>query len=65
MVYPNLFKNRYPLLKGKNWLQTVSPEDKRAFIEIGLHHALNGVLGGIARSTNGKRDKRGRFVKEL
>lgn len=64
MVYPGLFKNRYPILKGRNWIKQVMPEDQNAFIQIGLSHAMNGVLGGKVRGRNGKRDKFGRYVKE-
>jgi hypothetical protein len=58
--YPNLFKNRYNLTgKGKGWINTIMPEDQRAFIQIGLENALHGVLGGIARSKTAKRYPKG------
>jgi hypothetical protein len=64
MTYPNLFKNRYPEgLRGRDWINRVMPEDQKAFQEIGLDHALHGVLGGIARAKTGKRDNRGRFIR--
>ena len=62
-LYSGIFKNSYPELKGKNWLQSVSIEDKKAFIQIGFIASDCGRKGGISRGKNGKRDKRGRFVK--
>lgn len=59
MIYPNLFKNRYSSLTGKNWITTIMPEDQKAFVEIGLLHAQNGVLGGKARARTGKRYPKG------
>jgi hypothetical protein len=30
MIYPNLFKSRYTL-KGKDWIKTITAEDRLAF----------------------------------
>ena len=46
MLYPNLFKSRYTNLQGRNWLTTIEPEDKKAFIEIGLQATDYGAKGG-------------------
>jgi hypothetical protein len=59
MRYPNLFKSRYLVLTGRDWLKSVMPDDQKAFIEIGLSCAMNGVLGGIARANTGKRYPKG------
>ncbi len=48
MKYPNLFKDRYPELKGSDWLNFVSEEDRKAFIELGFSHSDFGRLGGKA-----------------
>lgn len=61
--YSNIFKNRYPELRGKNWLQSVSVEDKKAFINIGFMASDCGRKGGKARAEKAKRDYRGRFIK--
>lgn len=63
MTYPNLFKNRYAELKGKNWIKSVSVEDRKAFSQIGFFHSDFGRLGGIVRGKSGKRDSKGRFIK--
>jgi hypothetical protein len=47
-LYPNLFKSRYPVLQGKDWINTIDPEDKQAFIQIGLQAADHGRTGGRA-----------------
>ena len=48
MKYPNLFKSRYENLQGKNWINSIDPDDKKAFIEIGLQETNHGVKGGRA-----------------
>lgn len=63
MIYPNLFKSRYDL-KGKDWIKTISPEDRLAFVQIGFKHSDFGRKGGLKRAKTGKRDSRGRFTKE-
>ena len=60
--HPNLFKNRYPKLKGRDWIKKIDPEDKQVFISIGMTHNQHGKLGGKHRAKNGLRDKRGRFI---
>ena len=64
MIYPNLFKSRYPILKGSDWIKTISPEDRLAFVQIGFKHSDFGRKGGLHRAKFGKRDKKGRFTKE-
>lgn len=46
--YPNLFKNRYPTLSGRDWINSIDPEDRQAFIELGLSAMDFGKLGGQA-----------------
>lgn len=48
MQYPNLFKSRYPVLEGKDWIRTVDEDDRKAFIEIGLQAMDYGSKGGRA-----------------
>ena len=61
MTIPNnYFKEKYNLT-GKDWINRIDPEDKKAII-----HSLNqkngyGHLGGKARAETGKRDSNGRF----
>jgi hypothetical protein len=62
MTYPGLFKSRYGNLKGRNWLQTIDPDDRRAFVEIGHKESQWGRLGGLARA-QGPRNSKGRFIK--
>lgn len=61
--YKGIFKNRYPELKGRDWIKSIDPEDRQAFIRLGLKCAEYGRLGGIARAKNGKRDHKGKFTK--
>ena len=68
MTYPNLFKNRYPGLKGQNWLSDIPKEDRKAFSQLGLseQRAKNiniHQIGGKACAKKMRRDKRGRFIK--
>jgi len=63
MTYKNIFKNRYPELKGSDWIKTVSTEDRKAFIQIGFIASECGRKGGRARSQGAKKDYRGRFIK--
>lgn len=62
MIYPNLFKSRYTL-RGRDWIKCLSPDDRVAFIWLGLKHADFGRLGGKARANTALRDSRGRFIK--
>ncbi len=62
--YKGIFKRRYPELKGRDWLSRISAEDKQAFIKLGLQCSEYGRLGGLVRAKNGKRDHKGRFIKE-
>lgn len=48
MRYPNLFKSRYPSLQGKDWINSIEPEDRQAFIQIGLQETGYGKSGGHA-----------------
>lgn len=61
--YPGLF-HAYTERKGKDWLKKVEPVDRQAFCFIGMRAHDFGRLGGKARARTGKRDRRGRFVKE-
>lgn len=46
-MYPNLFKARYPVLKGKDWVRRIHPEDRAVFVSIGAEFHLHGVIGGL------------------
>jgi len=48
MMYPGLFKARYPVLKGKDWVRTIDPEDRAVFVSIGAEAHLHGYLGGLS-----------------
>jgi len=50
MLYPNLFKSRYPAeaFRGKAWVRNLEPEDLDAFVQIGLEAADHGRMGGEA-----------------
>ena len=48
MTYPDLFKSRYPVLKGKDWIRTIESDDQKVFISIGLEEMQHGKLGGQA-----------------
>lgn len=62
-MYDNMFKNKYPMLKGKNWIQSLSDEDKKIFYELGAAANGYGHIGGVARVKQAKRDNKGRFIK--
>ncbi len=64
-IYPDLFKRNYPELKGKNWLLSVSEEDRKAFIRLGFTHSDYGRKGGNVRAKTAQRDYRGRFVSQF
>jgi hypothetical protein len=57
-----LFKNRYPHLRGHNWINQLADEDKQVLVDLGLQAALWGHLGGVARSKTAPRDEYGRFT---
>lgn len=63
MLYPILFKNKYPKLSGKDWVRHIDPEDRQVFIQIGMAAWDYGRVGGLARAKMAKRDSRGRFTK--
>lgn len=63
MTYPDLFKRRYSSLTGKDWLRSVLPEDRQAFISIGMQAHDYGKMGGKERTQTAKRDPKGRFTK--
>jgi hypothetical protein len=46
MMYLNLFKNKYSVLKGKDWVRRIEPEDRAVFVSIGMEANLHGVIGG-------------------
>lgn len=48
MKYPDLFKSRYPDLKGKAWIKAIDPEDRKVFVDIGLQEMDHGRKGGLA-----------------
>jgi hypothetical protein len=63
-VYPNLFKSRYPILKGSDWITNLPPEDRKVFSEIGRASMAHGHMGGAANVENAKRDEKGRFKRK-
>lgn len=63
MTYPNLFKSRYPSLKGKDWIRRIESDDRRVFVRIGQAEHEYGRKGGRARAQSAKRDQKGRFTK--
>lgn len=48
MKYPGLFRSRYPVLRGKDWIKALEPDDLKAFVEIGLQETDHGRKGGLA-----------------
>jgi hypothetical protein len=63
MLYPDLFKKHFPSLRGKDWLRSLPPEDRKVFGWMGCEANQHGRLGGKARVASAKRDERGRFAK--
>ena len=56
-------KERYPELKGKDWINQLDPEDRQVVLHALQANGDYGKLGGQARAQNGKRDESGRFAK--
>ena len=46
--FPNLFKSKYPVLEGKDWVRRIEAEDLAVFVDIGLKANDHGRLGGQA-----------------
>lgn len=65
-LHHGLFFVRYDPLKGRDWLRSISAEDRQVFATLGREHTPENIhsLGGQARAERARRDKRGRFVKE-
>ncbi len=57
-----IIKSRYPSLKGKDWIRTISKEDKDALIALLHSNADHGKIGGYIRASNANRDNKGRFT---
>jgi hypothetical protein len=55
MNYSGIFKARYPVLTGKDWIRRINPDDRAVLVDIGLQAAEHGHLGGVALA-----QKRGR-----
>lgn len=55
-------KARYPELKGKDWINQISHEDREAFMHEVRSMGLHGVLGGQARARKAKRNEKGEFI---
>lgn len=55
------FKKNYRL-HGRDWLRSVSVEDRQAFAHVGQSCAEYGRRGGQARAANARRDHLGRFM---
>lgn len=47
MNYSGIFKARYTL-RGKDWIRTIDPDDRRVLVDIGLQAAEHGRAGGRA-----------------
>jgi hypothetical protein len=65
--YPGCLRQRYPELRGRDWLRRIPPEDRRAWAFLGrLALAERSVnwqrLGGQTRAKQAQRDRRGRFL---
>lgn len=56
------FKERYPDLKGRDWINQLSAEDKQVFVWNWQRSTEFGHLGGVVRASTAKRDERGRFA---
>jgi len=56
-----IFSSRYDL-RGKGWINSLTPEDKQALIAVGCEASDYGKLGGKARASTARRDHRGRFA---
>lgn len=56
MTYPDLFLSRYSELKGRDWIRRVEPDDRAAFVNIGLKEACHGQMGGRALYTKKGRE---------
>lgn len=54
---------KYYKLSGRDWLRTVSKEDRAALAHIGFAASGYGVVGGLKRAATAKRDAKGRFTK--
>lgn len=48
MNLQGVFKARYPVLKGKDWVRKIDPEDRAVFVSIGAEAHLHGIKGGNA-----------------
>lgn len=46
-IYFGLFSSRYQL-KGRDWVKSLSPEDLKVFVDIGLQASGHGQKGGRA-----------------
>jgi hypothetical protein len=57
-----LIKRKYPDLRGKDWINQISDEDKQVVIWNWRRASAFGHEGGIARARTAKRDERGRFA---
>ncbi|MFA5036427.1 MAG: hypothetical protein WC479_04555 [Candidatus Izemoplasmatales bacterium] len=62
--YPNIFKNKYHNLRGKDWVKYLSEEDRKIFSEIGRAYANHGHDGWVACASSILRDEKGRFKKK-
>ncbi len=60
--FSGIFKNRYPLLKNRDWVRTLSSEDLKVFIDIGNQANGYGKMGGMTRASKAKRDSNGKFI---
>jgi len=57
-----IIKQKYPNLKGSDWINQIDPEDKAVLLSIMNERNGHGRKGGMARAKTGKRDKNGRFI---
>lgn len=56
------FSKRFRL-KGKDWINLLPEEDKKAFLHYVNMHNNYGLNGGKVRARKAKRDHRGRFIR--
>ena len=55
-------KRRYPVLKGKDWIRKIEPDDRKALLHVVRSFGEHGRKGGRARAATAQRDSRGRFI---
>lgn len=62
-----IIKNKYPNLRGSDWIRRIEYEDRKVLSSIGRSHVCNqhGRIGGKIRAMTARRDLRGRFLPNI